>query len=68
MHLQARVGLTVRWPGGSRTFAPGERIHTENSYKWQPAAFEALLRDAGYARVRTWTDPQAWFAVLVAQG
>ena len=68
MHLQARVGLTVRWPGASRSFAPGERIHTENSYKWRPAAFEALLRDAGYARVRTWTDPQAWFAVMVAQG
>ena len=68
MHLQARAGLTVRWPGASRSFAPGERIHTENSYKWRPAAFEALLRDAGYAQVRTWTDPQAWFAVMVAQG
>lgn len=67
MHLQARESLTVRWPGGERSFAAGERIHTENSYKWQRGDFEALLRDAGFARVQTWTDEQGWFAVMLAQ-
>ena len=67
MHLQARRALQVGWPGGGRHFAAGERIHTENSYKWQPAAFEALLRDAGFARVTTWTDAQGWFAVMLAE-
>jgi dimethylhistidine N-methyltransferase len=67
MHLQARQPLTVRWPGGHRSFAAGDRIHTENSYKWQRGDFEALLRDAGFARIQTWTDDQDWFAVMLAQ-
>ena len=29
---------------------------------------EALLRDAGFARVRTWTDRAEWFAVMLACG
>lgn len=68
MHLEARAATTVRWPGGERRFAAGERIHTENSYKWRPEAFESLLREAGFARVRRWTDAQAWFGVFVAAG
>ena len=66
MHLEARVPLTVRWPGGERRFAAGERIHTENSYKWDPADFEALLRQAGFAQVQGWTDAQGWFSVMLA--
>ena len=67
MHLQARQALRVRWPGGERAFAQGERIHTENSYKWEPGAFEALLRDAGWRHVQRWTDAQDWFGVFLAQ-
>ncbi|MBI5720192.1 MAG: L-histidine N(alpha)-methyltransferase [Burkholderiales bacterium] len=67
MHLEARQPLTVRWRGGERRFAAGERIHTENSYKWQPADFEALLREAGYGAVRRFADAQAWFGVFVAR-
>ncbi|MBK9135226.1 MAG: L-histidine N(alpha)-methyltransferase [Betaproteobacteria bacterium] len=66
MHLRAREALTVRWPGGERRFAAGEGIHTENSYKWQPGAFEALLREAGYTQVRRFTDARGWFGVFVA--
>ena len=66
MHLQARQALTVCWPGGERRFLAEESIHTENSYKWQRGDFEALLRDAGFRAVKTWTDPQAWFAVSLA--
>ena len=67
MHLEARVPLVVGWPGGERRFAAGERIHTENSYKWEPADFEALLRAAGFARVQGWTDAQGWFSVMLAR-
>ena len=66
MHLQARRDLAVRWPGGERRFAAGERLHTENSYKYRREAFEALLRDAGFTRCQCWTDAQAWFAVFAA--
>jgi dimethylhistidine N-methyltransferase len=67
MHLEARRLVTVRWPGGERHFAAGERIHTENSHKWEPGAFEALLRDAGWRQVQRWTDPEAWFGVFAAR-
>ena len=66
MHLQARRALTVRWPGGERAFAEGEGIHTENSHKWEPEAFESLLRDAGWRQVRRWTDARQWFGVFLA--
>ncbi|MBK6470483.1 MAG: L-histidine N(alpha)-methyltransferase [Betaproteobacteria bacterium] len=68
MHLEARRTLTVKWPGGERSFRAGDRIHTENSAKWQPDDFEVLLRQAGFAGVRRWTDAQGWFAVFLATG
>ncbi len=66
MHLEAREALTVRWAGGERRFAAGERIHTENSCKYTVESFDALLRRAGYAQTRCWTDEQGWFAVFAA--
>lgn len=66
MHLEARRALSVRWPGAQRAFAAGERIHTENSHKWAPEAFEALLRDAGWRDVQRHVDARGWFGVFVA--
>ena len=66
MHLEARRALTVHWPGGLRSFAAGERIHTENSYKYTVEGFDALLHSAGYARTRCWTDDRGWFGVFAA--
>jgi len=63
MHLQATREVTVRWPGGQRKFAEGERIHTENSYKWTQAGFEQLLSQAGFGTSTGWTDPDKRFAV-----
>lgn len=68
MHLEARSATTVHWPGGERVFAAGERIHTENSYKWTPDGFAELLREAGFAEVRPWTDGRCWFGVFLATG
>jgi len=67
MHLEARRSLTVRWQGGQRSFKEGERIHTENSYKYTKAAFVALLERAGFGNVRAWTDERQWFMVCHAQ-
>ena len=66
MHLQARVAQTVRWPGGEREFHAGDRLHTENAYKWTAPAFEALLREAGFGPSVLWTDERAWFGVFWA--
>ncbi len=67
MHLQARRSLQVTWPGQQRRFAAGERLHTENSYKWTPTAFEAALHRAGWRQTRHWLDEQGWFGVFLAQ-
>ena len=67
MHLEARHALTAAWPGGERRFAAGERLHTENSYKYSVESFSALLRDAGFSLEQHWVDDQGWFAVFLAQ-
>lgn len=66
MHLEALREVKVRWSGGERRFAQGERIHTENSYKWQEADFARLLADAGFASSQVWKDPADCFAVFWA--
>jgi dimethylhistidine N-methyltransferase len=65
-HLQARRDVTVHWDGGERRYAKGERIHTENSYKYRRADFDALLHDAGFGRTVHWNDPRDWFSVVYA--
>ncbi len=67
MHLEARQALSVRWPHCERRFARGERIHTENSYKYTPAGFRALLAAAGFSDIHLWTDRRAWFAIFHAR-
>jgi uncharacterized SAM-dependent methyltransferase len=67
MHLEARHEVTVRWRGGERRFDEGERIHTENSYKYTPDTFAGLLREAGYRLAQSWTDERSWFMVCHAQ-
>ncbi len=66
MHLESARELTVRWPDGERRFAAGERIHTENSYKWYAGQFSELLATAGFGRIQHWTDENNWFAVFLA--
>jgi dimethylhistidine N-methyltransferase len=67
MHLEAREALTVSWHGGTRDFAAGERIHTENSYKYRQSAAVGLLEQAGFQASAVWTDPAGWFAVIHAR-
>ncbi|MRW92828.1 L-histidine N(alpha)-methyltransferase [Duganella sp. FT80W] len=67
MHLEAREPLTVSWQGGERDFARGERIHTEDSYKYTRQSFATLLERAGFATQSMWTDDKHWFAVIYAR-
>ena len=66
MHLEARQPLTVTWPGGSRHFVAGERIHTENSYKYTLSGFHQLLAKSGFGTGRHWTDDRDHFAIFWA--
>lgn len=67
MHLEARRAVCVSWPGGERRFAAGERIHTENSYKYRLDDFAGLLGRAGFELQASWTDEREWFAVSMAR-
>jgi dimethylhistidine N-methyltransferase len=76
MHLEARRAVRVSARGAGRTdgaspfvrdFSAGEKIHTENSYKYELDAFDALLRAAGFVHTRAWTDERAWFALFLAR-
>ncbi|WER44992.1 L-histidine N(alpha)-methyltransferase [Cupriavidus sp. WKF15] len=67
MHLQACRPVRVRWDGGERRFGEGERIHTEDSYKYRPGDFAMLLEAAGFDDPVYWTDPLGWFAVFHAR-
>lgn len=66
MHLEARHDLVVHWPGAQRAFRAGERIHTENSYKYTLDGFTALLEAAGFAAPQHWIDERGWFGVFWA--
>jgi dimethylhistidine N-methyltransferase len=48
-------------------FAEGERIHTENSYKFTDERIRRLLVDAGFDLEQTWTDERGWFSVTLAR-
>lgn len=67
MHLEATSPQTVILDGVRRTFAAGERIHTENSYKYAPAEAAALLTRAGFTGIRCWQDARGDFAVFYAE-
>ncbi len=66
MHLEAVTHTTVRWASHERRFAAGERIHTENSYKYTLDGMSSLLKQAGFSHVQHWTDAQGWFGVFWA--
>lgn len=67
MHLESLRDQTVRLGTDlSRIYRAGERIHTENSYKYAADEFEALLREAGFDQVVRWSDPEEQFNVFYA--
>ncbi|TBR27820.1 MAG: L-histidine N(alpha)-methyltransferase, partial [Reyranella sp.] len=55
---------TVTVAGRRFTFAEGERVHTEYSYKYDDAGIAELARRGGFSIAHTWTDPARLFAVV----
>jgi dimethylhistidine N-methyltransferase len=63
MHLESVYEQTV-WVqdlGRGFHFDQGERIHTENSYKFNASSIKRLLRRSGFKLEKSWTDSQGWF-------
>ncbi|HVJ26117.1 MAG TPA: L-histidine N(alpha)-methyltransferase [Vicinamibacterales bacterium] len=67
MHLVSRVAQRVRIPAAEMTvsFAAGERIWTESSYKYEPDQIVAMGADAGFALRSQWIDRDAKFALTL---
>lgn len=69
MHLESRVDQRVRIGDLDREFqfSFGERIHTENSYKFTEASIARLLRQSGITLEQAWSDENRWFSVVLAR-
>jgi L-histidine N-alpha-methyltransferase len=50
-----KLGMEIR-------FREGERIHTENSYKYDLEGLSHLAQETGYTRARTWLDEHERFS------
>jgi L-histidine Nalpha-methyltransferase len=69
MHIESLLWQTVPIDdlGINLQFAPGERIHTENSYKFTTQMICSILRNAGFALDRSWMDEREWFGLHLAR-
>ena len=63
MHIESKKDQTVGVSGRRIHFRAGERIHTENSYKYSIAQFQELARTADWQPRRVWTDADNLFSV-----
>lgn len=62
MHLVSLEEQDVSVNGISFSFAAGESIHTENSYKYSPGEFSELAGQAGWSTRRQWQDENQLFS------
>ena len=65
MHLESLRDQIVMVGDHGFRFAEGETIHTENSYKYRPEAFDAIARRAGWTVARRWISPDPTFGVYL---
>jgi L-histidine Nalpha-methyltransferase len=65
MHLESLADQVVLVNGRPVAFARGERIWTESSYKYEPAAIEAMGTAAGFVTTEQWIDDDAGFALTL---
>ncbi len=59
--------VTLRTRGLIVKFAAGERIHTENSYKYTEQMVETMLCVSGFKLEKTWYDRRRWFGLHLAR-
>ncbi|WP_119154820.1 L-histidine N(alpha)-methyltransferase [Caldimonas tepidiphila] len=69
MHLESRCSqqVPVAALGIALRFREGERIHTENSHKYDAASVDRLLHGAGFRREHSWHDAKQWFGLHLAR-
>jgi L-histidine Nalpha-methyltransferase len=69
MHLQSLVAQTVnlRSLDHSAKFTQGETMMTEISRKFDMQKIAQTLESRGLAKIKTWTDSNGWFGLLLLQ-
>jgi L-histidine N-alpha-methyltransferase len=69
MHLESLQPQTVNLRSINLRvkLANGERIHTENSYKYTLASVREMLKASGFTLEKSWLDPKKWFALHLAK-
>jgi dimethylhistidine N-methyltransferase len=67
MHLEAVRDVRFEVAGEVFGIAAGETIHTENSHKYGERGARVLLRAGGWTPVGEWSDPDGWFALILAE-
>jgi dimethylhistidine N-methyltransferase len=63
MHLVSLRSQAVTLLGERFEFDEGQSLHTEYSYKYTVAGFQALARRAGFEPVQAWTDGARRFSL-----
>lgn len=63
MHLVSQRGQEVHINRQTISFARGESIWTESSYKYNLDEFKQMAAAAGFRVERVWMDEQQWFSV-----
>lgn len=69
MHLRSLRSQTVQLRALDLTikFAAGETIHTEISRKFSLNTLQQELQTRGLVPIKTWTDPNHWFGLMLCQ-
>jgi uncharacterized SAM-dependent methyltransferase len=63
MHLASLEAQVVNVGNYRFSFARGETIHTENSYKYSVEEFRAIAARAGFTAEKLWMDRKGLFAL-----
>ena len=64
IYFRSLRSQTVSVAGRSFSFAQGERVHTEYSYKFDDARIATMADAAGFSIGRKWLDPNRLFSVV----
>ena len=59
--------VQVRLPKLTVSFSAGERIHTENSYKYTLDRIQQILSASGFVLENSWFDQREWFGLHLAR-
>jgi dimethylhistidine N-methyltransferase len=66
MHLVGKKAQTLNLDDEEISFAHGEHIVTEYSYKYTSEAFQEILSSSGFEIQDRWSDPKEYFEVCYA--